>query len=69
MNEILKVWQSTTNGSHFASLACDNDLETFSLTNSEENQLWSMTLKRKYEINLIFANIAAGKRFEISLQK
>uniref|UniRef100_K1R5Z0 Multiple epidermal growth factor-like domains 6 n=1 Tax=Magallana gigas TaxID=29159 RepID=K1R5Z0_MAGGI len=58
--EILEVQQTSTNGSFNASLGCDGDMDTFSLTNSGGNQSWSMTLKNKSRIIWIFVRIAAG---------
>lgn len=60
----MEVQQTSTNGSFHASLGCDGDIDTFSLTNSGGNQSWSMTLKNKSRIIWIFVRIAAGKPFD-----
>lgn len=60
----MEVKQTSTNGLFHASLGCDGDMDTFSLTNSGGNQSWSMTLKNKSRIIWIFVRIAAGKRFD-----
>ncbi|XP_065936957.1 receptor-type tyrosine-protein phosphatase zeta-like isoform X1 [Magallana gigas] len=57
---ILEVSQTSTNGSSIASLGCDGDMDTFSLTNSGGIQSWSMILKTKTTITWIFISIGAG---------
>nr|XP_034306378.1 uncharacterized protein LOC117682577 [Crassostrea gigas] len=52
--------QTSTNGSNVASLGCDGDMDTFSLTDSGGIQSWSMTLKTKTRIIWIFLSIGAG---------
>ncbi|XP_061186793.1 uncharacterized protein LOC133194910 [Saccostrea echinata] len=59
--------QSSTNGSHSANNACDDDMETYSLTMDSKNQTWSMTLKRVHEIFWIFLSISCG-RYDVHIQ-
>nr|XP_022296413.1 receptor-type tyrosine-protein phosphatase alpha-like isoform X2 [Crassostrea virginica] len=57
---IIEAHQSSTNGSFEADLACDGDLDTFSLTNDGWNQSWTATLVNKsYDIVWIFVRIEA----------
>ncbi|XP_056001688.1 multiple epidermal growth factor-like domains protein 10 [Ostrea edulis] len=51
--------QSSTNGSFAANLGCDDDMETFSLTNDGVNQSWSLELDNIYTINWIFLSVGA----------
>jgi hypothetical protein len=55
--------QTSTNGSFPASFGCDEDMETFSLTNDGANQSWSLPLDNTYRIDWIFLSIGAGKNF------
>lgn len=61
---MLEASQTSTNGSNNASLGCDGDMNTFSLTNSRGIQSWSMILKTKTRIKWNFISIGAGKYFE-----
>lgn len=58
--------QSSTNGSYVASLGCDGDMDTFSLTNYGDNQSWSVLLDKIYKITWIFVRIKAGKCISFS---
>lgn len=64
--EIREAYQSSTNGSYVASLGCDGDMDTFSLTNYGDNESWSVVLDTIYKITWIFIRIRAGKRFLFS---
>ncbi|XP_078340491.1 uncharacterized protein LOC144627392 [Crassostrea virginica] len=56
----IEAQQSSTNGTFVAGLACDGDLDTFSLTNDGWNQSWTSTLVNKsYDIVWIFVRIKA----------
>ncbi|XP_062621599.1 receptor-type tyrosine-protein phosphatase alpha-like [Saccostrea cucullata] len=59
--------QSSTNGSHSAHFACDDDMDTFSLTRDDVNTSWSLTLERHYTIFWIFLSISCGK-YDIHIQ-
>ncbi|XP_062621601.1 uncharacterized protein LOC134283159 [Saccostrea cucullata] len=59
--------QSSTNGLHSANNACDDDIETYSLTMEGKNQTWSMTLDRVHRIYWIFLSISCG-RYHIHIQ-
>ncbi|XP_065936979.1 uncharacterized protein [Magallana gigas] len=58
--EIREAYQSSTNGSYVASLGCDGDMDTFSLTNYGDNESWSVVLDTIYKITWIFIRIRAG---------
>ncbi|XP_065936977.1 receptor-type tyrosine-protein phosphatase kappa isoform X1 [Magallana gigas] len=69
--EIREAYQSSTNGSYVASLGCDGDMDTFSLTNYGDNESWSVTLDKIYKITWIFIRIRAGSyesKIELSQQ-
>ena len=57
---VKEVIQSSTNGSFEASLACDGDLDTFSLTEDDQNQWLSAKLDKPHEIAWIFVRIKNG---------
>nr|XP_022296023.1 uncharacterized protein LOC111105862 isoform X2 [Crassostrea virginica] len=54
---IKEVSQSSTNRSFEAGLACDGDLDTFSLTEYDQNQWLSAKLDKPHEIAWIFVRI------------
>ena len=58
---IKEVNQSSTYGSYEAGLACDGDLDTFSLTEDEQNQWLSAKLDKPHEIAWIFVRIKNGR--------
>ncbi|XP_062621597.1 uncharacterized protein LOC134283156 [Saccostrea cucullata] len=60
--------QSSKNGSSSAHFACDDYMETFSLTGNDVKQNWSMTLDRDYSIFWIFLSISCGL-YDIHIQK
>uniref|UniRef100_A0A8W8M492 Uncharacterized protein n=1 Tax=Magallana gigas TaxID=29159 RepID=A0A8W8M492_MAGGI len=69
--EIREAYQSSTNGSHVASLGCDGDMNTFSLTNYGDSESWSVILDKIYKITWIFIRIRAGSyesKIELSQQ-
>lgn len=55
-----QVQQSSTNGSFVASLGCDDDMETFSLTNDGVKESWFVELDSTYIIHWIFVSIDTG---------
>lgn len=57
---IREAYQSSTNGSYVASLGCDGDMDTFSLTNYGNNESWTVLLDKTYKITWIFIRIRAG---------
>ncbi|XP_062615730.1 uncharacterized protein LOC134277412, partial [Saccostrea cucullata] len=59
--------QSSTNGSFLANNACDDDMETYSLTGDDANQIWSMALERARKIFWIFLSISCGS-YDIHVQ-
>ncbi|XP_062578185.1 uncharacterized protein LOC134240100 [Saccostrea cucullata] len=63
-----KAQQSSTNRSYSAHYACDDDMDTFSLTRNDVNQSWSMSLERDYPIFWIFLSISCGK-YDIKIQE
>ncbi|XP_055999730.1 receptor-type tyrosine-protein phosphatase H-like isoform X2 [Ostrea edulis] len=52
--------QTSTNDSLSANLGCDDDMETFSLTNYGVNHSWSLELDNVYTVDWIFLSIGAG---------
>lgn len=54
--------QTSSNGSFTASLGCDDNTNTFSLTNDGVNQSWSLELDDIYTIDWIFISIGAGMK-------
>lgn len=55
-----RAYQTSTNGSYEASLGCDGDMDTFSLT-AEENSQWLMKIDKSIRIIWIYVSIRAGK--------
>ncbi|XP_056000233.1 uncharacterized protein LOC130048101 isoform X2 [Ostrea edulis] len=54
------VLQSSTNASFVASLACDDDMETFSLTNDGVNQWWYVELDNILTIGWIYVSVGTA---------
>ncbi|XP_056001643.1 uncharacterized protein LOC130048660 [Ostrea edulis] len=54
------VQQSSTNGSFVASLGCDDDKETFSLTIDGVNEVWSVDLNNTLTIGWIYVSVGTG---------
>ncbi|XP_056001592.1 cysteine-rich with EGF-like domain protein 2-A [Ostrea edulis] len=52
--------QTSTNSSLSANLGCDDDMETFSLTNDGVNQFWSLELDNNYTVDWIILSVDAG---------
>lgn len=57
---IQEFYQTTTNGSYVASLGCDGDMDTFSLTDDTVDQSWSITLKNTIRIIWIYVSLGTG---------
>lgn len=62
---ILEAQQSSTKDLFVADLACDGDMDTFSLTNDGSNQWWSATLVKQYEIAWVFIRVKSGIHLQI----
>ncbi|XP_056000199.1 receptor-type tyrosine-protein phosphatase F-like isoform X2 [Ostrea edulis] len=54
------VLQSSTNASFVASLGCDDDMETFSLTNDGVNQWWFVELDNILTIGWIYVSVGTA---------
>ncbi|XP_056000202.1 uncharacterized protein LOC125656540 isoform X2 [Ostrea edulis] len=67
-NMCKQVQQSSTNGSFVASLGCDDDMETFSLTNDGVKESWFVELDSTYIIHWIFVSIDTEAEYEMYVE-